>query len=250
MTATTTYRAATQEDIDFFRTHGYIVVRDVIDPAELDSITALCDQIIERKETMAFDWAWEKGTPNDERDVQDPAVEPHAVLARRGQWRAVPHVGGRLRLCADGPAARVLVRPVPRQAAAGRARATLLAPGRGLLGSQPRRPSASRAGCRCTTSTRRTAACTSSTAATATACSSIATVPSACRAICSLRARRVAGGRVPDLRVGGVTFHHSKTPHMTNGQPTDRSGASILTQHLRSGRRSAARATTTRGRST
>ena len=70
MTATTTYRAATQEDIDFFRTHGYIVVRDVIDPAELDSITALCDQIIERKETLAFDWAWEKGKSRDEREFK------------------------------------------------------------------------------------------------------------------------------------------------------------------------------------
>ncbi len=51
MTATTTYRPATTEDIDFFRTHGYIVVRDVIDPDELDSITELCDKIIENKET-------------------------------------------------------------------------------------------------------------------------------------------------------------------------------------------------------
>ena len=42
MTATTIYRPATDEDIDFFRTHGYIVVRDVIDPDELDRITELC----------------------------------------------------------------------------------------------------------------------------------------------------------------------------------------------------------------
>lgn len=70
MTATTAYRAATEEDIHFFRTHGYIVVRDVIDPAELDSITALCDQIIERKETLAFDWAWEKDKSRDEREFK------------------------------------------------------------------------------------------------------------------------------------------------------------------------------------
>ena len=70
MTATTTYRAAAQQDIDFFRMHGYIVVRDVIDPAELDSITALCDQIIERKETLAFDWAWEKDKSRDEREFK------------------------------------------------------------------------------------------------------------------------------------------------------------------------------------
>ena len=82
MTATTTYRPATAEDIDFFRTHGYIVVRDAIDPDELDRIAERCDQIIERKETLAFDWAWEKGTDRDERDVQDPAVEPHDDLAR------------------------------------------------------------------------------------------------------------------------------------------------------------------------
>ena len=44
MTATTTYRAATAEDLDFYRTHGYIVVRDVIDSDELDALTALLRQ--------------------------------------------------------------------------------------------------------------------------------------------------------------------------------------------------------------
>ena len=70
MTATTTYRPATAEDIEFFCTHGYIVVRDVIDPGELDALTGLCDQIIERKETLAFDWAWEKDKTRDEREFK------------------------------------------------------------------------------------------------------------------------------------------------------------------------------------
>ena len=70
MTATTTYRPATDEDITFFRTHGYIVVRDVIDPAELDSITELCDKIIDKKEKLAFDWAWEKDKSRDEREFK------------------------------------------------------------------------------------------------------------------------------------------------------------------------------------
>ena len=84
MTATTTYRAATQEDIDFFRTHGYLVVRDVIDPAELDSITALCDQIIEKKENARVRLGMGEGQVARGARVQDPAVESDDAVARRG----------------------------------------------------------------------------------------------------------------------------------------------------------------------
>ena len=46
-----------------------------------------------------------------------------------------------------------------------------------------------------------------------------------------VRTRREAGRRVP-AELGGVTFHHSKTPHMTPANTTD-SWRRILTQHLK-----------------
>ncbi len=97
MTATTTYRAATAEDIDFYRTHGYIVVRDVIDPDELVALGARCDEIIERKDELAFDWAWEKGKSRDEREFKILQSSP-TLLLPRVERRAVPHVGDRVRL--------------------------------------------------------------------------------------------------------------------------------------------------------
>ena len=102
MTATTTYRARRKRTSTSSARTATSSCADVIDPAELDSITALCDQIIEKKETLAFDWAWEKGQARDERDVQDPAVEPDDVVARAVNGRPVPHVGGRVRLRTDG----------------------------------------------------------------------------------------------------------------------------------------------------
>ena len=64
------YPAATQQDIDFYRDHGYIVVPDAIDPADMEELIARCQEIIDKKETLAFDWAWEKGQSKDEREFK------------------------------------------------------------------------------------------------------------------------------------------------------------------------------------
>jgi phytanoyl-CoA hydroxylase len=64
------YPDATEEDVAFFDDHGWIVVHDAIDPADLETLSGYCDQIIERKETMAFDWAWEKGKTTEEREFK------------------------------------------------------------------------------------------------------------------------------------------------------------------------------------
>ena len=76
------YPKATEDDVAFFWEHGFIVVPDAIDPVDLDVLMAHCDEILEKKETMAFDWAWEKGTPRETARVQDRAGEPDALLAR------------------------------------------------------------------------------------------------------------------------------------------------------------------------
>ena len=63
----TAYRQATDDDVAFYAEHGWIVVEDVIDPSDLVELQARCDEIIEHRDTMAFDWAWEEGTERDER---------------------------------------------------------------------------------------------------------------------------------------------------------------------------------------
>jgi len=70
------YPKATQKDVAFFAEHGYIVVEDAIDPAELKSLIEHCDEILAKKETMAYDWAWEKGTPRDQREFKIVQASP------------------------------------------------------------------------------------------------------------------------------------------------------------------------------
>ena len=227
------YPTATDDDVAFFEEHGWIAVPDAVDPADLATSRSAARSSSSGKETMAFDWAWEKGQAKDEREFKILQSSPTLVLAR-AQRRAVPRVGGRVRVRAHGHRARVLVRPVPRQAARSE-RADPLAPGRGVLGPQPRRPSASPAGCRSTTSIRPTGACTSSTADIATACSSTRASPR-CRATCCVCEPDESRAVACPLALGGVTFHHSKTPHMTPANTTD-SWRRILTQHLQGRRR-------------
>jgi phytanoyl-CoA hydroxylase len=62
------YPTATPADIEYFNEHGYIVVSDAIAPADMDELIRRCDTLIEKKEKLAFDWAWEKGKSKDERE--------------------------------------------------------------------------------------------------------------------------------------------------------------------------------------
>ncbi len=61
------YRDATAQDVAFFEEHGWIVVENAIDPADLEELKTRCDEVLKNKETMAFDWAWETGTPIEKR---------------------------------------------------------------------------------------------------------------------------------------------------------------------------------------
>ncbi|HTO57594.1 MAG TPA: phytanoyl-CoA dioxygenase family protein [Pseudomonadales bacterium] len=70
------YPAATNRDVEFFAEHGWISVADAIDPADLGVLTARCDEILSKKESMAFDWAWEKGTPREQREFKIVQASP------------------------------------------------------------------------------------------------------------------------------------------------------------------------------
>ena len=64
------YPDATDDDVAFFEEHGWIVVEDAVDPADLGELESRCGELIERRNTHAFDWAWEKGKERDERDFK------------------------------------------------------------------------------------------------------------------------------------------------------------------------------------
>jgi phytanoyl-CoA hydroxylase len=70
------YPRASERDVQFFREHGWLVVEDAIDPADLAQLEARCHEILENKESMAFDWAWEKDTPREARTFRILQASP------------------------------------------------------------------------------------------------------------------------------------------------------------------------------
>ena len=90
------YPTADRADVAFFEEHGWIVVADAVDPADLATLEAACEVILEKKESMAFDWAWEEGTPKEERAFKIVQSSPTLFFPELND-DAVPHVGGRVR---------------------------------------------------------------------------------------------------------------------------------------------------------
>jgi len=71
-----TYPVATEDDVRFFEAHGWIQIDAAIDPVDLEELMADCEEILEHKETMAYDWAWEKGTPKEQREFKLVQASP------------------------------------------------------------------------------------------------------------------------------------------------------------------------------
>ena len=229
MTATTTYRAATAGDLDFYRTHGYIVVRDVIDSDELDALTALCDKIIDRKETLAFDWAWEKDKSRDEREFKilqssPTMLWPEAVKDAPFRKWAVEFGSALMGFPLEFWYDQFLAKPPMKGAATlwhqdegywGR-----LLDDRGITCWMPFHDVDPSNGCmHFIDGGHRDGVLEHE---------NVAEVQSDLLHCAPDEARSVAC----PLRVGGVTFHHSKTPHMTPANTSD-SWRRILTQHLK-----------------
>lgn len=60
------FPSATPEQIAFFRQHGWLVVEDAIPQADLDELEANCDIILSKKDRLAYDWAW-----SDKEDIAE-----------------------------------------------------------------------------------------------------------------------------------------------------------------------------------
>ena len=64
------YPVLTKEHLDFFNEHGWIVVKDAIPQAHLDELEGHCDSILTEKEKLAFDWAWDVKEDKDKRSFR------------------------------------------------------------------------------------------------------------------------------------------------------------------------------------
>ena len=186
-------------------------------------------QILDHKESMAFDWAWEEGTHRDQREFK--IVQSSPSIFWQGRFDDAPFrtwavefatalMGMDLQFWYD----QFLAKPPHKSVR------HPVAPGRGLLGPQPRRPRdhlldavprrrrVERVHALHRRRPPRRRAPAPRTPPRSQATSSSAS-PDESRAVA-----------VP-ISVGGVTFHHSKTPHMTTPNVTG-AWRRILTQHL------------------
>lgn len=74
-----TYREPQAADIAFFQEHGWLVVEDAIEPADIADVSNRMAVILEMKHKLAYDWAWEKGKSREEREFKIVQGSPTLV---------------------------------------------------------------------------------------------------------------------------------------------------------------------------
>ncbi len=223
------YPTATADDVAFFAQHGWIAVPDAIDPADLVDLEAKCQQILDNKESMAFDWAWEAGTPRDQREFKIVQSSPSLFWkadfdqARFRVWAvefASALMGVELEFWYD----QFLAKP-PQRSVATRWHQDEGYWGRnlddkGITCWMPFHDVDPSNGCMHFIDGGHLDGVLEHRNPSEIASDLLQCEPDESR------------GLAAPLRLGGVTFHHSKTPHMTTPNVTG-SWRRILTQHLR-----------------
>ncbi len=81
------YPEPSEADVAFFEEHGYLVVADAVDPADLVPLGERCEKILARPHKLAFDWAWEKGTKREDRAFKIVQGSPTLVFPEIAQTR-------------------------------------------------------------------------------------------------------------------------------------------------------------------
>jgi ectoine hydroxylase-related dioxygenase (phytanoyl-CoA dioxygenase family) len=76
---TMVYPAATAVQSEAFQSRGFIVVRDAIPQPELDALEHRLDRIIDEKETLAGDWAWDASETREQRSFRIVQAFPHKI---------------------------------------------------------------------------------------------------------------------------------------------------------------------------
>jgi ectoine hydroxylase-related dioxygenase (phytanoyl-CoA dioxygenase family) len=74
-----TYPLASADQIAFFDKHGWLVVEDAIPQSDLDQLEAWCDAILEKKESLANDWAWNEAEALENRSFRIVQSSPSFV---------------------------------------------------------------------------------------------------------------------------------------------------------------------------
>lgn len=84
------YPQATKDDVRFFEEHGWIVVEDAIDLDHITELSGRCDELIERKAELAFDWAWDENESTEERSFRIVQSTPALVWPEIAdtRWRS------------------------------------------------------------------------------------------------------------------------------------------------------------------
>ncbi len=73
------YPAPTRAQMDFYNEHGWLVVEDAIPHAALDELALHCERIINEKETLANDWAWDAKESREQRSFRIVQGSPRKV---------------------------------------------------------------------------------------------------------------------------------------------------------------------------
>jgi ectoine hydroxylase-related dioxygenase (phytanoyl-CoA dioxygenase family) len=73
------YPKPTKDQIDFFREHGWLVVEDAVPSDHLDELDRHCDAILAEKERLANDWAWDAKESKDQRSFRIVQSSPSFV---------------------------------------------------------------------------------------------------------------------------------------------------------------------------
>jgi phytanoyl-CoA hydroxylase len=74
-----TYPKPSQDQIQFFGDHGYLVVGNAIAQADLDELEGHCQRILDEKEHLANDWAWDEKESREQRSFRIIQSSPSFV---------------------------------------------------------------------------------------------------------------------------------------------------------------------------
>jgi phytanoyl-CoA hydroxylase len=222
------YPEATDADVAFYAAHGWIAVEDAIDPDDLQVLVGRCDEILAKKDEMAFDWAWEEGRSLDEREFKILQSSPTRfwpeLNASRFRTWAVDYASVLMGQPVEFWYDQFLAKPPEKGAVTqwhqdegywGRN-----LDDRGITCWMPFHDVDERNGCMHFIDGGHREGVLEHRRPDGLQSDLLFCEPDETRTIAR------------PLRVGGVTFHHSKTPHMTPANTTD-TWRRILTQHLR-----------------
>jgi ectoine hydroxylase-related dioxygenase (phytanoyl-CoA dioxygenase family) len=84
------YPVADDDAINFFREHGYLVVRDAVPQADLDELESYMDLIIDDPQKyLSFDWAWSEDEDRENRSFKIIQAGPQLA------WPEIEHAAFR-----------------------------------------------------------------------------------------------------------------------------------------------------------